>query len=396
MKETNAFKGVRDKFSFIVESVPNGIVMTDEAGRIIFVNTSAGRMFGYKPSELVGRDIEILVPRRFSPTHVHYRDSFLASPSARPMGKGRDLYALRKDGSEFPVEIGLNPVDTKDGRVVLSTVVDITERKELEDRVLSRTEELARLNDSLRAEIRERELAEERQMELLHSLEKVNSELKDFAHRVSHDLKAPLRAIGALADWLREDYSDKLDESGVETLKLLKGRVVRMSNLIDGILSYTSAVREDVTLSHINMQELMDDVLGVLSVPEHINITFEPEVDEIYFDRTRLRQIFQNLLTNAIKYNDKAEGAITVTCGKNGDGYMFSVSDNGMGIEEKYFEKIFQMFQTLHHRDKSETAGIGLAIVKKILDNYNGRIWLESEPGEGSTFYFTIPEQDRQ
>ena len=395
MEETNAFKGVRDKFNFIVESVPNGIVMADETGRIIFVNSSAGRMFGYEPSELVGRSIEVLVPVRLRQTHVHFRDSFIASPSARPMGKGRDLYALRKDGSEFPVEIGLNPVETKNGRVVLSTVVDITERKVLEDRVLLRTEELARLNDSLRAEIRERELAEEKQMELLHSLEKVNSELRDFAHRVSHDLKAPLRAIGALADWLSEDYSDKLDESGVETLRLLKGRVVRMSNLIDGILSYTSAVREDVTLSHIKMQEFMDDILGVLSVPEHIKITFEPEVDVIYFDRARLQQVFQNLLTNAIKYNDKAEGAIKVAWGKDGDGYVFSVSDNGMGIEEKYFEKIFQMFQTLHHRDKSETAGIGLAIVKKIVDNYNGRVWLESEPGNGSTFYFTIPEQDR-
>ena len=395
MEETNAFKGVRDKFSFIVESVPNGIVMADETGRIIFVNSSAGRMFGYEPSELVGRSIEVLVPVRLRQTHVHFRDSFIASPSARPMGKGRDLYALRKDGSEFPVEIGRNPVETKNGRVVLSTVVDITERKVLEDRVLLRTEELARLNDSLRAEIRERELAEEKQMELLHSLEKVNSELRDFAHRVSHDLKAPLRAIGALADWLSEDYSDKLDESGVETLRLLKGRVVRMSNLIDGILSYTSAVREDVTLSHIKMQEFMDDILGVLSVPEHIKITFEPEVDVIYFDRARLQQVFQNLLTNAIKYNDKAEGAIKVAWGKDGDGYVFSVSDNGMGIEEKYFEKIFQMFQTLHHRDKSETAGIGLAIVKKIVDNYNGRVWLESEPGNGSTFYFTIPEQDR-
>lgn len=395
MEETNAFKGVRDKFNFIVESVPNGIVMADETGRIIFVNSSAGRMFGYEPSELVGLSIEILVPARLRQTHVHFRDSFIASPSARPMGKGRDLYALRKDGSEFPVEIGLNPVETKNGRVVLSTIVDITERKVLEDRVLLRTEELARLNDSLRAEIRERELAEEKQMELLHSLEKVNSELRDFAHRVSHDLKAPLRAIGALADWLREDYSDKLDESGVETLRLLNGRVVRMSNLIDGILSYTSAVREDVTLSHIKMQELMDDILGVLSVPEHIKITFDPGVDVIYFDRARLLQVFQNLLTNAIKYNDKSEGVIRVTWGKDEDGYTFSVSDNGMGIEEKYFEKIFQMFQTLHHRDKSETAGIGLAIVKKIVDNYNGRVWLESEPGKGSTFYFTIPEQDR-
>ena len=385
---------MRGKFSFIVESVPNGIVMTNETGKIIFVNSSASRMFGYEASELIGQNIEILVPARVRPTHVHFRDSFISSPSARPMGKGRDLYALRKDGSEFPVEIGLNPVNTRNGRVVLSTVVDITERKELEDRVLLRTEELARLNDSLRAEIREREFAEEKQMELLRSLEKVNSELRDFAHRVSHDLKAPLRAIGALADWLREDYADKLDESGVETLELLKARVVRMSNLIDGILSYTSAVREETTLAPIKVRELMDDILTVLPVPEHIKIAFDTDVEVVYSDRARLQQVFQNLLTNAIKYNDKAEGLIKVTCGRNGGEYVFSVSDNGIGIEEKYFEKIFQMFQTLHHRDKSETAGIGLAIVKKIIDNYNGRIWLESVPGEGSAFYFTLPAQD--
>jgi signal transduction histidine kinase len=166
-----------------------------------------------------------------------------------------------------------------------------------------------------------------------------------------------------------------------------------MTNLIDGILSYSSAVREEERVVEINLRMFIDEIVSGLSLPDNIKIIFETDTEVIYYGMTGLEQVFQNLLTNAIKYNDKAEGIIEIRCMKDSGDYKFSVSDNGIGIEEKYFDRIFQIFQTLAPHDKGETAGIGLAIVKKIIDNYGGKIWLESELGSGTTFYFTLPDR---
>jgi len=266
-------------------------------------------------------------------------------------------------------------------------------RNELEERVLARTAELARANERLKSEIRERELAQTRKEELLRQIESVNSELADFAHIVSHDLKAPLQGIGTLTDWLVDDFSDKLGEKGVETLNLLKGRVRRMNALIEGILSYSKVGREKESIDNVDIRELLDDVVDTISLPENIEIELVSGIETIYCDRTRLEQVFQNLLTNAIKYNDKEKGKIKINCMKEGGHFKFSFSDNGIGIGEKYFEKIFQIFQTLAPRDKGQTTGVGLAIVKKIIENYGGEIWLESEVGRGTTFYFMLPDR---
>jgi signal transduction histidine kinase len=219
----------------------------------------------------------------------------------------------------------------------------------------------------------------------------MNLELSDFAHIVSHDLKAPLRAIGSLADWLKEDYAEKLGDNGVETLDLLKGRVRRMNNLIEGILSYSRSVGEEERIDEVNLRDLVEEVVEVVSPPGNIKIELESGPEVVHCDKTRLEQVIQNLLTNAVKYNDKEEGIIKINCVPEDGYFKFRVSDNGIGIDKKYFDKIFQIFQTLAPRDKSETAGVGLAIVKKIVENYGGSIWLESEVGSGTTFYFTLP-----
>lgn len=267
----------------------------------------------------------------------------------------------------------------------------IKARNELEERVLERTAELAQTNEHLKGEIGERELAQRGQRELLKRLESMNLELSDFAHIVSHDLKAPLRAIGSLADWLKEDYAEKLGDNGVETLDLLKGRVRRMNNLIEGILSYSRSVGEEERIDEVNLRDLVEEVVEVVSPPGNIKIELESGPEVVHCDKTRLEQVIQNLLTNAVKYNDKEEGIIKINCVPEDGYFKFRVSDNGMGIDKKYFDKIFQIFQTLAPRDKSETAGVGLAIVKKIVENYGGSIWLESEVGSGTTFYFTLP-----
>jgi signal transduction histidine kinase len=247
--------------------------------------------------------------------------------------------------------------------------------------------------DNLNREITERKKAEQRQAELLQQLEEVNQELKSFAYIVSHDLKAPLRGIKTLAEWITTDYADKLDDNGKEQMKLLTGRVDRMHNLIDGILQYSRVGRVEEEKVVVNLNELVPEIIDMIAPPENITITVENELPTIECEQTRIMQVFQNLLSNAVKYMDKPKGQIKVGCVEVDDSWEFYVADNGPGIEEKYFEKIFQLFQTLSPRDESESTGIGLTVTKKIVELYKGKIWVESKVGEGSTFFFTLPKQ---
>ncbi len=245
----------------------------------------------------------------------------------------------------------------------------------------------------LEQEIAVRKRAEQKQEVLLEEIHHINQELNDFAYVVSHDLKAPLRAIGSLANWISSDYMDKLDEDGKEQLNLLTGRVKRMHGLIDGILQYSRVgrIREDKTDVDLNM--LVPDVIDAIAPPQNINVTVENELPTIVCEGTRMEQVFQNLLSNAIKYMDKPSGAVSIGCiGENGH-WKFHVSDNGPGIDEKYFDKIFHIFQTLNPRDEYESTGVGLTLVKKIVEMYGGKLWIESEIGKGCQFYFTIPRE---
>jgi len=244
-------------------------------------------------------------------------------------------------------------------------------------------------------DVTERKKAERRQAQLLEQLEKTNQELKDFAYVVSHDLKAPLRGIHTLANWISTDYADKFDEEGKEQLALLSRRVDRMHNLIDGILQYSRVGRVREEKTQVNLNELVPTIVDMVAPPENITITVENELPVVEFEETRIIQVFQNLLSNAVKYMDKPEGKIEIGCIEEDAFWKFSVKDNGPGIEERYFERIFQMFQTLSPRDEFESTGVGLTLVKKIIELYGGRIWLESKVGIGSTFFFTLSKQEK-
>ncbi len=224
------------------------------------------------------------------------------------------------------------------------------------------------------------------------ALEAANNELKDFAYVVSHDLKAPLRGISRLADWLTHDYADVVDEQGKDMAALLINRVKRMDNLIDGILEYSRIGRIVGEPGPIVLNTLLPEIIESLAAPEHIHIVIEHDLPVITGDRIRISQVFQNLLSNAIHYMDKAEGTILVRCTDDEMCWRFAVSDNGPGIEERHYERIFKIFQTLTSKDKHESTGVGLAIVKKIVEFYGGKIWLDSEVGQGSTFLFTFPK----
>ena len=210
----------------------------------------------------------------------------------------------------------------------------------------------------------------------------------------AHDLKAPLRAIGTLADWIVSDYEDKFDRQGKEQLRLLKGRVVRMSELVDSVLRYSEIGRTARQLEEVSLNTLIPEVVAQLAPPENIEVVLADELPVLVCEKIRLFQVFQNLIGNAVKYMDKPHGRIIIGCTEENGFWKFSVADNGLGIEEKYFDKIFKIFQTLVRRDEFESTGIGLAVVKKIVELYGGTVWVESQVGQGSTFFFTLPMQE--
>lgn len=272
--------------------------------------------------------------------------------------------------------------------------------EQLETRVHERTAELMTTNERLTGEVAARRKTEralaganEQLAETVQSLRRSNKELQDFAHVAAHDLKAPLRGIGTLADWIASDYADHFDDQGRQQLQLLKGRVTRLTELINGILHYSEIGRVTNRREVVDLAKLLADTLLLLDPPAHVHVVVRGELPIVVHDKVRLGQVFHNLIDNAIKYMDKPQGRIEIRCADQGHEWQFAVSDNGCGIEARHFEKVFQMFQTLVPRDQRESTGIGLSIVKKIVELFGGRIWVESKPGEGTTFFFTLPKQ---
>jgi signal transduction histidine kinase len=261
----------------------------------------------------------------------------------------------------------------------------------LEQRVKERTAELENVNRTLRVEIAERQRVEEALRRASQDLEIANQELKDFAYIVSHDLKAPLRAASQLVGWLAADYGQLFDEEGKDHLDLLLNRVNRMQNLIDSILHYSRLGRIREQQKEVDLNELVKEVIELVGPPPNIAVTIENKLPRLVCEETRIHELFQNLLDNAIKYSDKPEGRIRIGCSREDSYWKCSVSDNGPGIDEKYHEKVFQIFQSLHSRDEIESTGIGLTIVKKIVELHGGKVWVESKMGSGATFYFTLP-----
>lgn len=265
--------------------------------------------------------------------------------------------------------------------------------EELEQMVTERTNELTQTNELLKIEILERQKAEQQQAELIKKVDNINKDLKDFASIVSHDLKEPLRNIKALATWILDDCSDKLGKEANEQLKMLLGRVDRMDELIDGVFRYSRAGRTQENPLQVDLNTFIPEIIDMLAPPENIKITIENPMPVIECEETRLMQLFQNLLGNAIKYMDKSTGQIKISCVEEDDFWKFSVADNGPGIEEKHFERIFKMFQALSVGDRPEGMGVGLTIAKKIAEMCGGKIWVESHVGKGSTFFFTLPKE---
>lgn len=225
-------------------------------------------------------------------------------------------------------------------------------------------------------------------------LEKKNTELDQFAYVVSHDLKAPLRGIDNVLAWIEEDVGKHIDKQTEEYLNMIKGRVRRMENLINGILQVSRIGRSKKPLEEVKVSQLLDDVIEILSPPPGFSIRYQQNMPVLFTEKVYLHQVFANLIGNAIKYHDKKNGNIFIGFKELENYYRFYVKDDGPGIEPEYHKKIFVIFQTLQERDAFESTGVGLSIVKKILDDKGCTIELESEPGKGSTFYFTWPKNE--
>ncbi|MDM9384785.1 ATP-binding protein [Chlorogloeopsis sp. ULAP01] len=281
---------------------------------------------------------------------------------------------------------------------------EITERKRveqelrqykehLEELVNQRTAELEKTNERLQQEIIQHQLSQLKMGQLLIELKSANQELNDFAYVVSHDLKAPLRGINSLSEWLLADYADKLDTEGKELINLLIHRVKKLHNLIEAILQYSRVGRIKETIQQVNLNEIVTEIVELFQPLGNIQIKIANQLPVAYCEKTRIEQVFQNLLSNAIKFMDKPQGKIVIACIEENNEWKISVTDNGPGIEKQHFVRIFQMFQKLSDSKDLDSTGIGLALVKKIVEMYGGKVWVESEVGQGSTFFFTLKKE---
>ncbi|ADE13053.1 sensor histidine kinase [Sideroxydans lithotrophicus] len=352
-------KNEEEQFKVMIRTSLDAFLIMDMQGRILEVNDAYCNMLGYSRAELIGMNIADVEAAETEDGVVRHIGTLMQKGSDRFESRLR-----RKDGQIQIVEESSNYSDLHGGRVYCF-LRDITERKQVEAH----------------------------RAQLLQELGSANEELNNFAYVVSHDLKAPLRGISSLADWLSTDYADKFDEDGKEQMRLLINRVHRMDGLIDGILLYSRVGRVKETMTAVDIGRLVPEVIDLLAPPANIAVTIEDPLPTVMAEPTRIQQLFQNLLSNAIKYMDKPEGRIRINCCAEGKQWKFSVSDNGPGIKQQHFEKIFQLFQTLAPRDRVESSGVGLALVKKIVEMYGGTIWVESVVGEGSTFFFTLPRK---
>ncbi|AWH75729.1 PAS domain-containing sensor histidine kinase [Dokdonia sp. Dokd-P16] len=357
-KFRESIEAERQKYSDIIANMNLGLTEVNLDNEILMVNNSFELLSGYTEEEILGKNAkEILLTPASQERLTQENNDRLSGAS-----NSYEVQAITKSGEFKHWLISGAPNYNLNGKVIGSIGIhlDITELKSLE---------IQKEN-------------------LLKKLEKSNDELQEYAHVVSHDLKSPLRSINALVNWIKDDNEGVLTEETMSHLAMIDTTLEKMEQLISDVLEYSSVGSENAPREKVNLQEVLADIETLLHCPEHITLYIHPDLPTVNGDKVKLQQLFQNLMSNAIRYCDKEEGHIEVGYTENKTHYTFTVKDNGIGIPKEYHDKIFKIFQSLNnHKDST---GIGLSIVKKIVDLYKGSIWLESNVGEGTTFFFTL------
>jgi PAS domain S-box-containing protein len=352
-------------YHLLVQAAPDGVLVVDETGHIVLANPELLRLTGYGPDELVGQPIETLVPLSARPGHVAHRDGYMQNPHARPMGSNLELSALRKDGSELPVEIMLSPMQLDDRRVTIAFVRDSTEarrrRKELED-----------ANAAANAAVRE---------------------LEAFSYSVAHDLRAPLRTVDGFAQALIEDYGERLDDTGRDYLARARAAAQRMGHLIDDLLALARLSRVQLAREPVDLARFVretDARLRHAHPDRRVELTVEDPLRAVA-DARLISVVVENLLGNAWKFT-RPRAIAHVEVGRRGDTYF--VRDDGVGFDPQYAASLFAPFKRLHAARDFEGTGVGLATVARAIQRHGGRIWAEAAVGSGATFYFTLSAEE--
>ena len=359
----------------VVDHTLDGLITIDSKGRVQSFNPACERIFDYSAEEVIGRNVKMLMPEPYHAEHDGYLSRYLESREPHIIGtSGRELTARRKDGSTLPIELSVSAFTLEDGTYYSGIIRDITRRKEAEQELIGYTQ----------------------------ALERSNKELDDFAYIASHDLKEPLRGIHNHSRFLLEDNMEKLDSESVGRLNRLVFLSQRMERLVNDLLYFSRLGRQELAVQQTNMGGVIGDIESTLEhfmQERNAHVIMPRPLPTIVCDKPRVTELFRNLITNAAKYNDKPEKIIEigfVETKKTAEGNLmknvFYVKDNGLGIVPEFHQEIFRIFKRLQAAQGGveEGTGVGLTFVKKIVERHGGRIWLESEPGQGTTFYFTL------
>jgi two-component system sensor kinase FixL len=371
----------------ILAAAVDAIITIDERGIVESMNPASERLFGYVAAEMAGKNVNMLMPAPYQEEHDGYLQNYLRTGEKKIIGIGREVVGKRKDGSTFPMDLAVSEVQLEGRRLFTGIVRDITERKRGEEQLRVIAQELSGRNQ-----------------DLIRS----NQELDAFAYIASHDLKEPLRGIHNYATFLVEDYSAVLDDEGKDKLTTLTRLTQRLDGLIDSLLEFSRVGRVDFSVATTDLHDVVAEVIDSMQITltaKEVDIRIPIRLPRVRGDRVMLGEVYRNLITNAVKYNDSSQKWIELGFQQDSrapkpDEFpsvrkktVFYVRDNGLGIPEKHHEVIFRIFKRLHERDAfGGGTGVGLTIVKKVVERHGGEIWLESEPGRGTTFFFTLAE----
>lgn len=347
--------------SLIAQKNMNSVLICDSEGKIEWVNPSFNTLSGYSNAELIGQDPVALL---HGPETSKETLQYVSDQVAKGESYSCELIHYNKAGKKYWVHVQGQALYDKNGDYsrFFAIIENITNRKQLE----------------------------RQKQELVESLEKSNKELEDYAQIVSHDLKSPLRSINSLIAWIKEENEGNLADQTLQYFAMIDNKLEKMEHLIQGVLTYSKIDKTDIAKENVDTHEIITNIINIIHIPPHIQVSVTGQLPVIRADRFRTQQLFQNLISNAVNYIDKPQGFVEVGCKEEKKCFTFYVKDNGMGIAKENHEKVFKIFQSLAKNEKA--TGLGLSIVKKIIDNYKGKIWIESEKGIGTTFYVQLPK----